>query len=89
MTERHPDFFQILIREVGQNRKADVILGKALSVLPETELLKPEPAASRPPRLSGIAARIGKPTCLKRDAVDAGDPVPRGQHQESVGAGLR
>jgi hypothetical protein len=41
MTERHPDFFQILIREVGQNRKADVILGKALSVLPETELLKP------------------------------------------------
>jgi hypothetical protein len=31
----------VLIRKIGQNRKTDVILGKALRVLPETELLEP------------------------------------------------
>jgi hypothetical protein len=31
----------VLIREIGQNRKADVVLGKALRVLSETEFLKP------------------------------------------------
>jgi hypothetical protein len=28
-----------LIREIGQDGKADIVLGKALGVLPETELL--------------------------------------------------
>jgi len=41
MTQRHPDFFQVLICKVGQDGKADVVLGKARRVLPETELLKP------------------------------------------------
>jgi hypothetical protein len=41
MTQRDPDLFKMLIREIGQNRKANVVLGKALRVLPETELLKP------------------------------------------------
>jgi hypothetical protein len=41
MTERHPDLFKVLIREIGQDGKADIVLGKALRVLPETELLKP------------------------------------------------
>jgi hypothetical protein len=31
----------VLIREIGQDGKADVVLGKARRVLPETELLKP------------------------------------------------
>jgi hypothetical protein len=31
----------VLIREIGQNGKADIVLGKALRVLSETELLKP------------------------------------------------
>ena len=57
MTERHPDLSKVLIGEIGQDRKADVVLGKALRVLPETELLKPvrRPAASRQrPGLSGF-----------------------------------
>mgnify|MGYP007135469048 CR=1 FL=1 len=41
MTKRHPDLFKVLIGEIGQDGKADVVLGKALGVLPETELLKP------------------------------------------------
>src|SRR5262249_45319187 len=41
MTKRHPNFFQILVCEIGQNLKSDIILDKTLSILPETELLKP------------------------------------------------
>jgi len=41
MTEQHPDLFKVLIGEIGQDGKADVVLGKALGVLPQTELLKP------------------------------------------------
>jgi hypothetical protein len=31
----------VLIREIGQNCKANVVLGKSLSVLSETQLLQP------------------------------------------------
>jgi hypothetical protein len=31
MTERHPDLFEVLIREIGQDGKADVVLGKPLA----------------------------------------------------------
>ena len=36
MTERHPDLFKVLIREIGQDGKTDVGLGKALGILSET-----------------------------------------------------
>ena len=38
---RYADFFEVLIAQIWQDDKADIILGKALSVLPETELLQP------------------------------------------------
>ena len=42
MAERcNANLFEVLISQISQNDKADVILGKTLSVLPETELLKP------------------------------------------------
>ena len=41
MTQRHTDFFQVFVCEIGQDGKADVILGKSLRVLPETKLLEP------------------------------------------------
>jgi hypothetical protein len=41
MTQGHPDLSKVLIGQIGQDGKADVVLGKALRVLPETELLKP------------------------------------------------
>src|SRR6476646_4897798 len=41
MTKRHPDFFQVLVCEIGQDGEADIVLGKALRVSSETELLKP------------------------------------------------
>jgi hypothetical protein len=41
MTERHPDVLEVLIREIRQDGKADVVLGKSLSVLPEAEFLQP------------------------------------------------
>jgi hypothetical protein len=42
MTKRgDPKFFQVLVCQMRQDTKVDVILGKALRVLPETELLKP------------------------------------------------
>ena len=37
----NPEFFQVLICQIGQDRKVDVVFSKALSVLPETEFLKP------------------------------------------------
>src|SRR6516162_5197216 len=38
---RDTDLFEVLIGQIRQNNKANVILGKALSVLLETELLEP------------------------------------------------
>ena len=35
------EFFQIGVGELREKSKIDVVLGKALRVLPETELLKP------------------------------------------------
>jgi hypothetical protein len=40
VTERvHAEFFEVLVREIRKNGKIDVALDKALSVLPETEIL--------------------------------------------------
>jgi hypothetical protein len=42
MAERcNADLFEVLICQVSKDSKIDVVLGKALSVLPETELLEP------------------------------------------------
>src|SRR5215831_26576 len=42
MAERHnADLFEVLICEINKDGKIDVVLGKALSVLLETELLEP------------------------------------------------
>ena len=42
MTERRDaDLFEVLIGEIRQNDKGNVVLGKAVSVLPETKLLEP------------------------------------------------
>jgi hypothetical protein len=41
VTERNPDIFEVLIRKIGQDRKANVVLNKALRVLSQPELLKP------------------------------------------------
>src|SRR6476659_3144032 len=41
MPERDTDLFQISIRQVGKHREINVVLGKALNVLPDTELLEP------------------------------------------------
>src|SRR5271166_3069517 len=42
MTKRgNPKFFQVLVCQIRQDCKIDVILGKTLGVLPETERLKP------------------------------------------------
>src|SRR5215831_13793666 len=42
MTERRDaDFFEVLIGQIRQDDKGNVVLGKALRVLPETEFLKP------------------------------------------------
>src|ERR1700730_18008831 len=42
MTERRDaNLFKVLIAQIRQNIKGNVILGKALRVLPETKLLKP------------------------------------------------
>ena len=41
MTERYPNVFKVVIRQIGQDGKAEVILGKKLRVLCKTKLLKP------------------------------------------------
>ena len=38
---RNADLFEVLISQIRQDEKADVVLGKTLGVLPEPELLKP------------------------------------------------
>src|SRR6516225_7584538 len=39
--QRDTNLFEILIGQVTQNLEINIILGKALSVLPETELFEP------------------------------------------------
>jgi hypothetical protein len=54
-----------LIREIGQNGKTDVVLSKALRVLPETELLKPISYLlhrGSAPRLRASSARTDEST---------------------------
>jgi hypothetical protein len=42
MTERrNPKLFQVLVCQMGQDSEGNVVLGKALSVLPEAELFEP------------------------------------------------
>ena len=42
MAQRHnANLFEVLICQIRKDGKIDVVLGKALSVLPETELLEP------------------------------------------------
>ena len=42
MTERgNTSLFEVLIGQIRQNDKADVVLSKPLRVLPEAELLQP------------------------------------------------
>ena len=36
-----PSLFKVLLGEIGEDEQIDIVLGKALRVLPETELLKP------------------------------------------------
>src|SRR5262249_9043559 len=58
MTKRQPNFFQGLVCKIGQDGKANVILGKALRVLPEAEYV--EPARNRlhwPPIVSARCRR--------------------------------
>ena len=38
---RNANLFEVLICEISKDGKINVVLGKALSVLPETEVLKP------------------------------------------------
>ena len=38
---RNADLFKVLIAQIWQDGKANIILGKSLSVLPETELTQP------------------------------------------------
>ena len=64
MTKRgNPKFFEILVCQVRQDDKANVILGKALRVLPETKLLKPVSDLlhrGSAPDYRASPARIGK-----------------------------
>ena len=56
MTERHPNVLEVLIREIRQDGKADVVLGKSLRVLPETEFSSQSATCciAAAPRISGL-----------------------------------
>jgi hypothetical protein len=41
VTNQNPELLQILIRQIGEDAEVDAVLGKALRVLPETELFEP------------------------------------------------
>jgi hypothetical protein len=58
MTKRHPNFFEVLVGEIRQDGKADVVFGKPLRVLPEAQLLKPISDLLHPatPQISGLCS---------------------------------
>jgi hypothetical protein len=69
------EFLQIGVRELREKNKIDVVLGKALGVLPETELLKPisdllhrgsapwDYRAS-PARRDNLISKVAHPKCI-------------------------
>src|SRR5262249_1802806 len=86
---RNADLFKVLITQIRQDDKANIILGKSLSVLPETKL--PQPVGNllhwRPP--CGFDALrfgpAGKPiTCVK--LVDV--PLTADQTHRRQGSGV-
>ena len=56
MTERHPDVFKVLIREIGEDGKADVFLGKALAYCPRPSFSSQSATCciAAAPRISGL-----------------------------------
>ena len=42
MAERHPQFLQVFAIEMRQRPKIDVILGEALGIFPEAQILQPD-----------------------------------------------
>src|SRR5579863_6939873 len=73
MTERrNANLFEVLICQIRQNDKADVVLGKALRVLPEAELLQPLSYLlhrGSAPQCRASSTRCGKITRQRRSAV--------------------
>ena len=41
MPERDSDFFEVLISQIAQNARINVVVGKTLSVLPEAKCIEP------------------------------------------------
>ena len=41
MAERDTDFFEVMVGQIAQNAWINVVLGKALRVLPKSKLLEP------------------------------------------------
>ena len=78
---RNTNLFEVLVGQIGQDDKADVVLGKALRVLPETELLKPDRDLlhrGAPPDYRASSARIGEfiPNGYSVGVAPIGRPVP-------------
>ena len=76
---RDTNLFEILIGQVTQNLEVNIILGKALSVLPETELFEPvRNLLHRRPSsdlgLSVLDRHVGKFTNTRQDRVARASP---------------
>jgi len=74
MPKRDADFFKISVSQVRQHRQVDVILGKPLCVLPETELLQPVGDLlhrGSAPDYRASFTRVDKTTRQILNAVDA------------------
>jgi hypothetical protein len=41
MAERDTDFFEVMVGQIAQNAWINVVLGKALSVLPQAKCVEP------------------------------------------------
>jgi hypothetical protein len=62
---RNANLFEILIGQVTQNGEINVVLGKALSVVPETELFEPVPqSAASLPGISIVSFSISRTRCI-------------------------
>ena len=66
---RYPEFFQVLVCQIRQNGKANVVLGKALCVLRETKLPKPvRNLLHVAPRVCFVGSAIGRMAILSCSA---------------------
>ena len=84
MAQRNADLFKVSVSQVRQYREVDVVLGKALRVLPETELLQLDDFLQPPIFFRVVRHTLDEQGRLAERAVLSGQHTTRDEAQAAL-----